>query len=128
MKLFPLKQLRSHLRRVTVAFLVVLILSLSGCESTPYFNMSVSQEDIEQTALRLISLQYDLSQFTIMADSYLIESEEKKVDGEQIWEVDVYVSLLSDQDPPDKLQCKVELTYGLDNGEWVIVKSSVNPS
>ncbi|PWM59364.1 MAG: hypothetical protein DBX91_06500 [Subdoligranulum variabile] len=128
MKPFPLKQLRSHLRNATVAFLVVLILSLSGCDSTPYFNMSVSQEDIEETALRLISLQYDLSQFDIMADSYFIESEEITVDGEKMWEVDVIVSLFSDQDPPDKIQCKVELTYGLDNGEWVIVKSSISPS
>ena len=63
-----------------------------------------------------------------MADSYFIESEEITVDGEKMWEVDVIVSLFSDQDPPDKIQCKVELTYGLDNGEWVIVKSSISPS
>lgn len=69
-------------------FLIALIrafsLLVSGCDSTPSFSGSASREDIEETALRLTSLEYDLSQFTISTENYTIDSEEKVVDGETI--------------------------------------------
>ena len=113
-------------------FLIALIrafsLLVSGCDSTPSFSGSVSREDIEETALRLTSLEYDLSQFTISAEHYTIDSEEKIVDGENVWKVDVYVWLVDyDREPTDEISCKVELTHGLNNGEWAVIESNVNP-
>lgn len=29
--------------------------------------------------------------------------------------------------PTDDISCKVELTYGLNNGEWTVIESNVNP-
>nr|WP_303794669.1 hypothetical protein [Bacteroides intestinalis] len=124
--------MRNGIRRIGIFLALALItafsLLVSGCDSTPSFSGSVSREDIEETALRLTSLEYDLSQFTISAEHYTIDSEEKIVDGENVWKVDVYVWLVDyDREPTDEISCKVELTHGLNNGEWAVIESNVNP-
>lgn len=124
--------MRNGIRRIGIFLALALItafsLIVSGCDSAPSFSGSVSREDIEETALQLTSLEYDLSQFTISAEHYTIDSEEKIVDGENVWKVDVYVWLVDyDREPTDEISCKVELTYGLNNGEWTVIESNVNP-
>lgn len=43
-------------------------------------------------------------------------------------EVDVYVWLVDfDREATDEISRKVELTYGLNNGEWAVIESDVKP-
>lgn len=76
--------LHSHVRYILPTLVLIMSLLLPGCETIPSFTRSASREDIEETALRLTSLEYDLSQFTISTENYTIDSEEKVVDGETI--------------------------------------------
>lgn len=118
----------SHGTYLLPTFVLIMLLLLSGCGTTPSFTGSVSREDIEETALRLTTLEYDLSQFTLSTEHYTIDSEELVVDGEKVWQVDVYVWLVDyENDPPDEISCKVELTYGLEGDKWVVVESDVMP-
>ena len=84
----------SHGTYLLPTFVLIMLLLQSGCGTTPSFTGSVSREDIEETALRLTTLEYDLSQFTLSTEHYTIDSEELVVDGEKVWQVDVYVWLV----------------------------------
>lgn len=66
--------LYSHGTYLLPTFVLIMLLLLSGCETTPSFTGSVSREDIEETALRLTSQEYDLSQFTLSIEDYTIDS------------------------------------------------------